>query len=68
MACLTRPGLRAARLAACALLVASVASAAERPPRNPFLADSVYPMAHGDAGQQDALPVRGPEDPGPALA
>ena len=33
------------------------------PPRNPFLADSIYPLGHGDAGQQDAVPVRGPEDP-----
>ena len=42
-------------------------SAVELPPRNSFLADSVYPLAHGDSGQQGALPVDGPSDPGPAL-
>jgi hypothetical protein len=41
--------------------------ATEMPPRNPYLADSVYPLGHGDPGQQDALPVHGPTDPGPAL-
>jgi hypothetical protein len=41
--------------------------ATERPPRNPFLADSVYPIAHGDSAQQDALRVRGPADPGRRL-
>jgi hypothetical protein len=46
---------------------ASMASAVEMPPRNSFLADSVYPLGHGDPGQQDALPVDGPDDPGPAL-
>ncbi len=51
-----------------ALLQVGPVRAAERPPRNPFLADSVYPLGHGDPGQQDALPVPGPEAPGPALA
>ena len=59
-----------------ALLIAAVASmtlgatasrANNLPPKNPFLADSVYPLGHGDSGQQDALPVSGPEDPGPIL-
>jgi len=54
-------------LAAASLIAGSAVSVAEGPPRNPFLADSVYPLGHGDSGQQDALPVRGPEDPGPAL-
>jgi len=45
----------------------STASAVEMPPRNSFLADSVYPLGHGDPGQQDALPVDGPDDPGPVL-
>lgn len=49
------------------LLSAFSSYSAEMPPRNPFLADSVYPLAHGDSAQQDALPVRGPEDPGPSL-
>ncbi|MBW2397129.1 MAG: hypothetical protein JRG95_23005 [Deltaproteobacteria bacterium] len=55
-------------LGAVAFLSVTTAQAANRPPKNPFLADSVYPLGHGDSGQQDALPVRGPEDPGPALA
>jgi hypothetical protein len=41
---------------------------AQRPPRNPFFANSSYPLGHGDAGQQDALPVPGPADPGGALS
>ncbi|MFT5697091.1 MAG: hypothetical protein ACI9QQ_003075 [Myxococcota bacterium] len=60
-----------AGVAAACLLGMGVAStqagAAELPPRNPYLADSVYPLGHGDSGQQDALPVRGPSDPGPKL-
>ena len=55
-------------LVASATVCLSLSAAAfERPPRNPFLADSVYPMGHGDSAQQDALPVAGPQDPGPAL-
>lgn len=50
-----------------AALAPSTSSAVELPPRNSFLADSVYPIGHGDSGQQDALPVIGPSDPGPAL-
>lgn len=53
--------------AACLVILAFGASAVEMPPRNSFLADSVYPLGHGDPGQQDALPVRGPTDPGPVL-
>ncbi len=49
------------------LMIASAAVAAERPPRNPHLADSIYPIAHGDPGQQDALPIAGPTDPGRSL-
>jgi hypothetical protein len=41
---------------------------AQRPPRNAFFANSSYPLGHGDAGQQDALPVPGPADPGGALS
>lgn len=51
-----------------ALAFAFPASATERPPRNPFLADSSYPIGHGGSAQQDALLVEGPADPGPALA
>ncbi len=50
-----------------ALLVFGAASAAERARRNPFLADSVNPMSHGDPAQQDAVWVPGPTDPGPRL-
>ncbi|MDG2336165.1 MAG: hypothetical protein P8Q97_18320 [Myxococcota bacterium] len=50
------------------LIFAGTASGANLPPRNPFLANSVYPLGHGDSGQQDALPVPGPENPGPALS
>lgn len=32
-------------------------------PRNPFLADSSYPIAHGRSDQQDNSPLRGPEGP-----
>jgi hypothetical protein len=61
---------RPARLALALILLvatASAAGAAEHPPRNPFLADSSYPLGHGDSAQQDALPVPGPDDPGAAL-
>ncbi len=61
---------RFSSLVAIAALVGTLtlgAAAAERPPRNPFLADSVYPVGHGDSAQQDALPVAGPDDPGPAF-
>ncbi len=48
-------------------LLALSSQAAETPPRNPFLADSVYPLGHGDSAQQDALPVKGPRGFGPRL-
>jgi hypothetical protein len=48
-------------------VLAAESGAAERPPRNPFLADSSYPIGHGDSAQQDALAVPGPSDPGAAL-
>ncbi len=49
------------------MLAGATTRAANLPPRNAFLADSAYPLGHGDSGQQDALPVAGPENPGPAL-
>ena len=55
------------RSAACLVILAFGASAVEMPPRKSFLADSVYPLGHGHPGQQDALTVRGPTDPGPVL-
>ena len=42
-------------------------TAAELPPEHPYFADSVYPLGHGDAAQQDALPVPGPANPGPVI-
>ena len=30
------------------------------PPRNPFLADSYYPIGHTNSGQVDSTPVPGP--------
>jgi len=36
-------------------------------PRNPFLADSGYAMAHGRCDQQDNTPGRGPEGPTESL-
>jgi hypothetical protein len=43
------------------VFVGVAGSAAERPAKNPFLADSVHPLGHGDPAQQDALPVPGPD-------
>lgn len=43
------------------------ASAADLAPRNPYLADSIYPLPHGDPAQQDALDVAGPIDVSRAL-
>jgi hypothetical protein len=63
------------RRVACSIFFVSLATAAlvqtarasEWPPRNPFLADSNYPLGHGDSAQQDALLVPGPADPGAVL-
>ena len=45
-----------------------LAGAAEGQRRNPFLADSINPLGHGDPAQQDAVPVPGPSNPGPRYA
>lgn len=37
--------------------------AASMPPRNPYLAESSYAMAHADPAQQDAVAQRGPTGP-----
>lgn len=52
-----------------ALLVAGPlpALAAELAPRNPHLADSIYPLPHGDPAQQDVLDAAGPLDSSRAL-
>src|SRR5580704_13370235 len=36
-------------------------------PRNPYLADSVYPIAHGRCDQQDNSPAVGPTGPSEVL-
>jgi hypothetical protein len=55
---------RSARLVfACvglACLTPSSGSAASSPPRNPYLADSAYPLGHANPAQQDSVPTRGP--------
>ena len=33
------------------------------PPKNPYLADSVYALAHGDSAQQDSTGIPGPTGP-----
>ncbi len=45
------------------LLFSQAVSAAEMPPKNPYLADSNYAMGHADSAQQDALPQAGPMGP-----
>ncbi len=65
----------AASLVACALAFAFVAFATwappacaeARPPKNPFLADSVYALGHVDSAQQDSVAVAGPSGPTRAL-
>jgi hypothetical protein len=58
------------RSAAAGLLLLAGSAAAEtgaRPPRNPFLADSGYPVPHGNAAAQDAVASAGPDGPGRTL-
>ncbi|MDJ0786291.1 MAG: hypothetical protein QNK05_05750 [Myxococcota bacterium] len=50
------------------LALATAATAVELPPRNPHLADSVYPLGHGDSAQQDSVAVAGPRSAPPRLA
>ena len=42
--------------------LAMSAGAVPLAPKNPYLADSVYPMPHAEPSQQDVLPVAGPVD------
>ncbi len=42
--------------------LATIAAAQNLAPRNAYLADSHYAVAHGDAAQQDSLPMSGPLD------
>lgn len=62
------------RLAASLCLAVSVGLAAtgtaagqDLPPRNPWLADSSYPIGHGTSAQQDSVPQPGPGGPSRAL-
>lgn len=53
------------------LLLCATAARAEvtqHPPRNPYLADSYYPLGHSNAAQVDSTPVPGPTAPSHALA
>lgn len=52
-------------LAAC---IALVVVGCQPPPINPFLADSVVPIGHGNSAQTDSTTVRGPAGPTEALA
>jgi hypothetical protein len=42
------------------LAVAPMASGESPPPKNPYLADSVYALGHGDSAQQDSMAIAGP--------
>ena len=64
---LTRAAVLVSVLIAISTMTSATVSLADQPQRNPFLADSIYPLGHGDAAQQDALDVRGPDDLGAAL-
>jgi len=46
-----------------ALGLAAAAPGAERPPRNPYLADSSYPIGHADSAQSDSVLQAGPTGP-----
>ena len=46
---------------------ASLLDGAGSPPRNPFLADSEYPIAHSNSAQVDSTKVAGPSAPSHAL-
>jgi hypothetical protein len=45
-----------------------VSVAAVLPPKNSWLADSIYALGHGDSAQQDAVAVAGPSGPSRALS
>ena len=51
-----------------ALTHLSSAVSAVLPPVNPWLADSIYALGHGDSAQQDAVPIAGPTGPSRVLA
>jgi hypothetical protein len=55
-------------LVALLALLPAIAAAEALPPRNPFLADSSYPMGHGTSAQQDSVATPGPLGPSRVLA
>ncbi len=52
----------------CCLITPILASSANLPPRNPFLADSNTAMSHNEAAQQDMVPQSGPRGPSRRLS
>jgi hypothetical protein len=50
-----------------AWLATSLATAANLPPKNPYLADSSNPLGHGTSAQQDSMPMAGPGGPSRSL-
>ena len=54
-------------LVSVAIAFSHPAQAENRPPKNPYLADSSYAMAHGDSAQQDSVAQKGPTGPSRTL-
>jgi hypothetical protein len=50
-----------------AVLASTPAAAANLPPKNPYLADSSYPLGHGTSAQQGSVPIAGPRGPSRTL-
>jgi hypothetical protein len=49
------------------IVMSGAAAASQMPPKNPYLADSIYALGHGDSAQQDSVPVAGPQGSGHRL-
>jgi hypothetical protein len=49
------------------VLASAPAAAGNLPPKNPYLADSSYPIGHGTSAQQGSVPMAGPRGPSRAL-
>jgi hypothetical protein len=50
-----------------AVLASAPAAAENLPPKNPYLADSSYPLGHGTSAQQGSVPMAGPRGPSRVL-
>jgi hypothetical protein len=50
-----------------AFLASAPAPAGTLPPKNPYLADSSYPIGHGTSAQQGSVPTAGPRGPSRTL-